>query len=834
MQSPDKPGVALSVVFASGVHGNADVDFDATHLSHRMYSTATVSRKPRTTCEANAGDFDSFNATVHANKGRVPSFGMQIHHATADADAYCAGHGGDGTPCPACCLYSKAKQVCVAKHEALFWARADDPVYSWVTLEADPTSALQDLTLTTTSSTGPGGLPQQDNQWGLGGQRLFTQYNVPDLTKQNLTTAVRVWSTLEQLPPIGNDPFNPWSSSALVRMAGVQANDNICKENGAFADVESGVTYEAALGTRPYGADIANLTGTATRIASFKRDPTTLVDAPTTQLQPCLTTCQAPYADGSCAATAATAAEVSQFAIKFSNLKLSPGEWENTSEFGPIQELLTSADIFRGDDFDASELIKADNASQSEGSVLAPKSYYKPNAYYVTVVATNAAGVKVSSVSSGLTIDVSTPTFADPDGSDCAADKMPASSSGMPDWTSVDSDNNCGKDATVYDASWLAASGEPHKVEVQWQSSLTDVSALWAATDAESGVASYEWAIGTTAGATDVQGWAAVGTATSATRTGLALQATGQYCASVRATNGAGLKAVSMSRCVAIDTTAPEPVAADAALEWLGGAPLPSLATDAVYGWVTDKLHIKMPAVQDLESGVEMVEVTIGTKPTISQDVLPWMPIGNTAGAEVRIEGSAVTLISGDQSSAYKLSELMMLLKEVPPSYRLQLEAGRYYYASYRVTNKAHTSVVYTSKPFIALGPKASSKLLQCGDASGEQEVATGSDGVVVSVDTSASFDSADGSCNQGVLVGSVGQAPDDSLVDGYKPSVVNPAATSSTVERKLHDRFQKMLGSVCFWLIINNPPPPLLIACLEFPLYHPVRHDWIGIGPVP
>lgn len=63
----------------------------------------------------------------------------------------------------------------------------------------------------------------------------------------------------------------------------------------------------------------------------------------------------------------------------------------------------------------------------------------------------------------------------------------------------------------------------------------------WAAsTDAESGVASYELSIGTSAGATDTMAWTNVGNITSVQRSGLTLVTGGTYYANVRAIDVAG------------------------------------------------------------------------------------------------------------------------------------------------------------------------------------------------------------------------------------------------------------------------------------------------------
>ena len=78
--------------------------------------------------------------------------------------------------------------------------------------------------------------------------------------------------------------------------------------------------------------------------------------------------------------------------------------------------------------------------------------------------------------------------------------------------------------------------------DIDYQTSTTTISANWAGsfTDPQSGIAGYEWAIGTAAGGTTIQGYTSVGTATSATTSGLSLTSGTKYYVTVRATNGAG------------------------------------------------------------------------------------------------------------------------------------------------------------------------------------------------------------------------------------------------------------------------------------------------------
>lgn len=88
---------------------------------------------------------------------------------------------------------------------------------------------------------------------------------------------------------------------------------------------------------------------------------------------------------------------------------------------------------------------------------------------------------------------------------------------------------------TVYDGTSVP--------DIDTTSSLTTLSANWtASSDPNSGIAKYWYAIGTTAGDSDVVNWTNNALITSVTKTGLSLSVGQTYYFSVRAENGAGLK----------------------------------------------------------------------------------------------------------------------------------------------------------------------------------------------------------------------------------------------------------------------------------------------------
>ena len=75
--------------------------------------------------------------------------------------------------------------------------------------------------------------------------------------------------------------------------------------------------------------------------------------------------------------------------------------------------------------------------------------------------------------------------------------------------------------------------------EGSYTPSTTELKATISATDAESGIVAYQYAIGTTAGDNDIADWAA--STADVTKTGLTLSAGSTYYFSVKAQNGAGL-----------------------------------------------------------------------------------------------------------------------------------------------------------------------------------------------------------------------------------------------------------------------------------------------------
>ncbi len=92
----------------------------------------------------------------------------------------------------------------------------------------------------------------------------------------------------------------------------------------------------------------------------------------------------------------------------------------------------------------------------------------------------------------------------------------------------------------------------------EYTNSITRLHATWTQSlDAESGIAEYKYAIGTTKGATDTAGWTSAGLNTEVTRTALNLTEGQKYFFSVKAINGAGKETVCYSDGIIADITAP-------------------------------------------------------------------------------------------------------------------------------------------------------------------------------------------------------------------------------------------------------------------------------------
>jgi len=93
--------------------------------------------------------------------------------------------------------------------------------------------------------------------------------------------------------------------------------------------------------------------------------------------------------------------------------------------------------------------------------------------------------------------------------------------------------------------------------DIDFSASSNTIEANWAASDSDTGIGHYEYAIGTTSGGTNVVNWTTIGTNTSLSKNGLTLTHNSVYYVTIRAYNAAGLFTDQPSDGVKIDLMPP-------------------------------------------------------------------------------------------------------------------------------------------------------------------------------------------------------------------------------------------------------------------------------------
>ncbi|OGS19030.1 MAG: hypothetical protein A3J83_04780 [Elusimicrobia bacterium RIFOXYA2_FULL_40_6] len=151
--------------------------------------------------------------------------------------------------------------------------------------------------------------------------------------------------------------------------------------------------------------------------------------------------------------------------------------------------------------------------------------------------------------------------------------------------------------------------------------STSQLSANWTAgSDPESGIGKYWYAIGTSAGATNVVAWTGNGTNTSVTKTNLTLTVGTTYYFTVKSENGQGTESLTVTNSngqyVKIDYTPPD---------WSIGAEVRdgTGVTDLLFTYSTTTLSANWDTSTDPESGVAHYRYAIGTSPGTT-DITGW------------------------------------------------------------------------------------------------------------------------------------------------------------------------------------------------------------------
>jgi len=145
--------------------------------------------------------------------------------------------------------------------------------------------------------------------------------------------------------------------------------------------------------------------------------------------------------------------------------------------------------------------------------------------------------------------------------------------------------------------------------------------ASWSSMDSESGIAEYQYAIGTAPGGTQVVGWTSAGLLTEVTRTGLSLADGAAYYFSVKARNGAGLGSeVGVSDGIVVDLTPPS---------------VPVVTDDGAYTASATQLHATWTASSDAESGVADYQYQIRRDSPGGTKIRTWTSAGTDTGVLV-------------------------------------------------------------------------------------------------------------------------------------------------------------------------------------------------------
>ncbi|MBI3572717.1 MAG: LysM peptidoglycan-binding domain-containing protein [Candidatus Kerfeldbacteria bacterium] len=141
--------------------------------------------------------------------------------------------------------------------------------------------------------------------------------------------------------------------------------------------------------------------------------------------------------------------------------------------------------------------------------------------------------------------------------------------------------------------------------DATYTTSTTQLSANWtASTDSTSGIQTYQYAIGTTSGGTDVVSYTDNGTTTAVTKTGLTLTSGTTYYFSVRAVDNAGnTGAATASNGIMVDAVPPS----------TPGTVNDGTGADATYTTSTTQLSANWTASTDAASGIQKYQYAIGT-----------------------------------------------------------------------------------------------------------------------------------------------------------------------------------------------------------------------------
>ena len=166
--------------------------------------------------------------------------------------------------------------------------------------------------------------------------------------------------------------------------------------------------------------------------------------------------------------------------------------------------------------------------------------------------------------------------------------------------------------------------------DMDYQNSDTTLIIVWTGSDTASGIAQYEYALGTASADSNTVAWTNAGTATADTLTGLSLTEDSIYYLSARATDVAGNPSVVVSGDgVTIDLTAPA-----------GTIVNDGTGDDIAYTGSDSTLSAVWPAFTEAVSGISKYEYAIGSS-SGGTNVVDWM--GNATDTSFTKTGLSTT-----------------------------------------------------------------------------------------------------------------------------------------------------------------------------------------------
>ncbi|MFH1958452.1 MAG: MBL fold metallo-hydrolase [bacterium] len=191
-------------------------------------------------------------------------------------------------------------------------------------------------------------------------------------------------------------------------------------------------------------------------------------------------------------------------------------------------------------------------------------------------------------------------------------------------------------DATPSSPPGIVYDGNTVSVDVDYFGSTTTISANWsAASDGESGIAGYRYAVGTSSSLTDITGgWIDAGSNISVTKSGLSLSHGTTYYFLVKAENGQGLLSnITSSDGAVSDITPPSPpsIVRDGA------------GVDIAYFNSTTTISATWDAAADSESGIAGYWFAVGTSSSLTDITGGWKNAGNNTSTTT----TGLSLING-------------------------------------------------------------------------------------------------------------------------------------------------------------------------------------------